>query len=70
MPRMDFSKFNGDDPRSWLRKCRKYFLMSPMNDCERVVLAGMYMEGSAEHWYLDNIEGREVMAGRSLLSCY
>lgn len=60
-PRMDFPKFTHDNPRSWLRKCNKYFMINPMSEVDKVVMVGMYFEGAVENWYLDNVEGRESM---------
>lgn len=59
--RMDFPKFSSKNPAVWLRKCKKYFMMNQFNDWERVVIAGIYMEGSVEHWYIDNVEGIEII---------
>lgn len=47
-PRMDFPQFSHDSPRSWLRKCNKYFMINSMNDVDKVVMAGMYFEGAVE----------------------
>lgn len=58
---MDFPKFFGDNPRVWNRQCRKYFIINQLKDCERMVIVGMHLESSAEHWYLDNVEGKEGM---------
>lgn len=57
--KFEFSKFNGKNPRKWLRKYNKYFLFNPMPDYEKILCAAMHMEDLADSWYLDYIEGRE-----------
>lgn len=44
-----------------MRKCQRYFMLNPMSDIEKILLASMHLEGKAEHYYMDNIEGREFM---------
>ncbi|KAL3624153.1 hypothetical protein CASFOL_032969 [Castilleja foliolosa] len=60
VPRVDFPKFDGGDARSWIRKCQRYFLLNPMVDENKVMLAGMNLEGSAEYWFMDHIEGKDI----------
>ncbi|KAL0434012.1 UNVERIFIED_CONTAM: hypothetical protein Slati_2735500 [Sesamum latifolium] len=55
------SMFSGENPRLWVRKCHKFFLFNPMSDFERILTAAMYMDGLADSWYLDYVEGRENM---------
>lgn len=59
--RVDFPRFNGDDPRGWLRRCQRYFMFNPMTDLEKVMLASMHLDGKAEYWYMDYVEWREFM---------
>lgn len=59
--RLDFPHFNGDNPRNWLRKCHRFFMVNPMAEHEKVILASMHLEGKAEYWYVDYVEGREHM---------
>lgn len=48
LPRVDFPKFDGSNPRSWIIKCNSYFkLMSSIPDSQRVHLASMHFEGKA-----------------------
>lgn len=59
--RVEFPRFNGKFPREWLRRCHMYFLLNPMTKVEKILLTSMHMEGKAEYWYMDNIEGKEYM---------
>ncbi|XP_012842971.1 PREDICTED: uncharacterized protein LOC105963142 [Erythranthe guttata] len=59
VPKLDFPRFNGDNPRGWIRKCQKYFSINRMVDQERIVWASMHMEGKADHWFADYLEGRD-----------
>ncbi|KAK6136938.1 hypothetical protein DH2020_029316 [Rehmannia glutinosa] len=61
IPKFEFTKFNGDNPRLWLRRCNKYFFYNALSDFEKIVVAGMNMEATADHWYLEYVEGRENM---------
>lgn len=39
-PKVDFPKFEGKDPRSWIRKCEKYFHLYPcLDDRAKVICA-------------------------------
>lgn len=59
--RLDFPHFNGDNQRNWLRKCHRFFIVNPMAEHEKVILASMHLEGKTEYWYVDYVEGREHM---------
>lgn len=52
MPKMDFPRFEGRDPRGWLKKCDKFFQLNPMLDSRaKVLYAALYLEGDADVWY-------------------
>lgn len=49
---MDFPKFDGKDPRSWISKCEKYFQLNPSLDARaRVICATLYLEDEADIWF-------------------
>lgn len=51
-PKVDFPKFEGKDPRSWVSKCDKYFQLNPTLDARsKVICASLYLEGEADVWY-------------------
>ncbi|KAK6135833.1 hypothetical protein DH2020_030441 [Rehmannia glutinosa] len=62
IPKFDFLKFSGENPRLWLRKCNKYFIYHALSDFEKIVTAGMNIDGMADHWYLEYIKGKENMS--------
>lgn len=59
--KIDFPRFNGENPRQWLRKCHRYFLLNPMPENEKIVTASMHLDDKAEFWYMDYMEGKELM---------
>lgn len=51
-PKVDFPKFEGHDPRSWVAKCEKYFQLNPTLDARaKVICAALYLEGEADIWF-------------------
>lgn len=61
IPSVNFPKIDDDNLRHWLRKYQKYFSINPTPDYEKIVFASIHMEGLADHWYMNFIEGRENM---------
>lgn len=52
MPKMDFPRFNGSDPRGWFKKCEKFFQLNPLLEPRsKVLYAAMYLDGEADIWY-------------------
>ncbi|XP_012838300.1 PREDICTED: uncharacterized protein LOC105958843 [Erythranthe guttata] len=55
---IEFPRFNGQNPVNWIGKCRRYFSLCRTPENEKVLLASMHMEGKAEFFYLNYVEGR------------
>lgn len=56
MPKLEFPKFDGFNPRVWIKKASKYFELCKIQDDQRVDLASLHMIDKAENWvgsYLD-----------------
>ncbi|KAK6132617.1 hypothetical protein DH2020_033647 [Rehmannia glutinosa] len=52
LPRIDFPRFDGNNPRSWILKCNGYFKLIPnIPDVQKVTLASMHFEGKAASWF-------------------
>ncbi|KAH6797251.1 hypothetical protein C2S52_021805 [Perilla frutescens var. hirtella] len=52
LPKIDFPKFDGPLPRSWIIKCNGYFSMIPnLSDSQKITLATMQFEEKAAQWY-------------------
>nr|CAD1817770.1 unnamed protein product [Ananas comosus var. bracteatus] len=51
IPRLDFPYFNGDNPRSWVRRCEKYFEIYGIKEHQRLELATMHMEPKVDTWF-------------------
>ncbi|KAL0427958.1 UNVERIFIED_CONTAM: hypothetical protein Slati_2970600 [Sesamum latifolium] len=56
--RMDFHVFNGEEARTWIRRCNRYFQMIPIPEEHKVSLASVYMQGRAERWFQGHLEKR------------
>ncbi|XP_026441802.1 uncharacterized protein LOC113340978 [Papaver somniferum] len=50
-PKIDFPRFDGTNPRAWIRKCKKYFFLHQLNDEQKVHIATLYLEGKADVWF-------------------
>ncbi|XP_026378286.1 uncharacterized protein LOC113272700 [Papaver somniferum] len=59
--KVDFPRFDGTKPRSWLRRCTKYIQLHPMDEEQKVHLAAMYLEGKADIWFQDYHIGKEIL---------
>ncbi|KAH6806298.1 hypothetical protein C2S51_031129 [Perilla frutescens var. frutescens] len=52
LPKHEFSKFDGFNPRACMLKCNENFKVMPnITDEQRIVLASMYFEGKTASWY-------------------
>ncbi|XP_042939584.1 uncharacterized protein LOC122274627 [Carya illinoinensis] len=49
--KIDFPKFNGDNPIGWVYKANHYFALYPMPDGQKIWMASLYMEGIALIWF-------------------
>ncbi|KAG8364900.1 hypothetical protein BUALT_Bualt18G0046600 [Buddleja alternifolia] len=59
--RLEFPRFEGVDPRSWLRRCSRYFqLVSTITEDQQVPLASIHLEDKAELWFQSFMEGRDM----------
>ncbi|CAA0833666.1 Unknown protein, partial [Striga hermonthica] len=62
LPKIDFPRFDGSQPRSWILKCNGYFKLIPnVPDQQKVVLAAMHFEGRAAQWYQNFISKQEEL---------
>ncbi|KAL0408450.1 UNVERIFIED_CONTAM: hypothetical protein Sradi_1779400 [Sesamum radiatum] len=61
LARVEFPRFNGDEPRAWVRKCLRYFqIIYTVLEDQKVHLASIHLDGRAELWFQSLIEGKEV----------
>ena len=65
--RLDFPRFKGDDPASWVYKANQYFsfYQTPLN--ERLLMASFHMEGNALVWFQDSDENGVFVAWEGFL---
>ncbi|KAL5794304.1 hypothetical protein ACOSP7_002898 [Xanthoceras sorbifolium] len=50
-PKLSFPKFDGTDPKTWLRKCDRYFLIHPVPPDQKVLITSIHFEKKAEIWF-------------------
>ncbi|KAL7114204.1 hypothetical protein ACP275_04G105800 [Erythranthe tilingii] len=56
--KLEFPKFYSQFPRTWLRRCHKYFATNPMAMCDQVkmLVASMELEGRVDDSYINYIQ--------------
>ncbi|XP_026396141.1 uncharacterized protein LOC113290772 [Papaver somniferum] len=52
-PKIDFPRFDGSNPRDWIRKCERYFYLSSIDNYKRVDIASIHLDDKADMWFLD-----------------
>ena len=50
-PKIEFSKFDGTDPKRWVIKSEQYFEFILVEDSRKMKLAGLHFEGRASIWF-------------------
>lgn len=51
--KLDFSRFDRENPTGWIYKANHYFGLHPMPDGQKILMSSFYMEGSALIWFQD-----------------
>ena len=59
VPKMEFPRFDGSNPRGWVRKANQFFDNHSMEDLEKINFAAYYLEGEAGTWFTDYRVDRE-----------
>ncbi|KAK2985713.1 hypothetical protein RJ640_002944, partial [Escallonia rubra] len=50
-PKLAFPRFDGMNPRGWVRKCEQYFELCPIHEEYKVSYASVHFDAHAECWY-------------------
>lgn len=50
-PRIDLQCFQGEDPRTWIRKCNRFFLINQVNGSLKVGYIELFLEGKTDVWF-------------------
>lgn len=59
VPKLDFPRFDGKDPRGWVNKCEKFFQINPYMDSKtKVIFATLHCEGEADIW-VQTVQGEQ-----------
>ncbi|XP_026396304.1 uncharacterized protein LOC113290936 [Papaver somniferum] len=51
-PKIDFPRFDGSNPRGWLRKCERYFHINSIDPAKQVELASIHLDGKSVSCFL------------------
>ncbi|KAG8386794.1 hypothetical protein BUALT_Bualt03G0185900 [Buddleja alternifolia] len=58
-PKVEFPHYDGDNTRTWIKKCNRYFqIVSTITEDQKVPLASIHLEGKVELWFQSFMEGR------------
>ncbi|KAF9607193.1 hypothetical protein IFM89_033400 [Coptis chinensis] len=49
--RLDFPRFEGEDPESWLFQAEQFFTLNPISKEQKVIMASIHLKGDAIAWY-------------------
>ncbi|XP_056692219.1 uncharacterized protein [Spinacia oleracea] len=60
-PKLSFPKFDGSNPRIWVKKCCKYFDLCKIAEDQRVDLASLNMVEKAGGWVMNYLSVRKHM---------
>ena len=55
--KLDFPRFSGKEPTSWIYKANQYFIYYKISKSEKLMMASFHMEGEALVWFQ---EGKEA----------
>ena len=50
-PKLDFPRFNGDDPTRWIYRAEQYFSLHNTFDFNKIPLASFHLEHEALQWF-------------------
>jgi hypothetical protein len=51
--KMDFPRFEGENPADWLYKAKQYFMIHETHKDEKIPMASFHLEGVALTWFQD-----------------
>ncbi|XP_056695073.1 uncharacterized protein [Spinacia oleracea] len=60
-PKLNFPKFDGTNPRNWVKKCCKYFSLCKIPDEQEVDLASLNVIDKAEGWMMNYLSVMKSM---------
>jgi hypothetical protein len=58
--RLEFPKFNGEDPKKWCSCAARYFDLYGTRDAQRLSISSLHMDGKTDVWF------REVNATHTI----
>ena len=50
-PKIELHMFSGKNPREWIRKFNKYFLLNKVTEEHKLLVVEMFLEGRADNWF-------------------
>lgn len=58
VPKLEFPKFDGTNPKMWMKKCARYFELCKVPADQKVDLASLYMVDKVENWISSYLSGK------------
>ena len=49
-PKLEIPDFEGKNPRSWVRKCEKYFRIFDIQEWQKIEIAALFLHDKADVW--------------------
>ncbi|KAL0315331.1 UNVERIFIED_CONTAM: hypothetical protein Sradi_5411300 [Sesamum radiatum] len=65
--KMEFPYSDGENARSWVRMCARYFRLIPILEDQKIPMASVYMQGRAEVWYQGYTEKKDFQSWEELV---
>lgn len=62
-PKIFFPSFDDSNPRYYVRKCKKFFNIHPMDDKQKLDMVSMHVEGRVDVWLHDYQESHLTTTG-------
>ncbi|KAF8392867.1 hypothetical protein HHK36_021106 [Tetracentron sinense] len=63
--RVDFPRFNGDNPRGWVYRCDRFFSYNNVAEADKVYVASLHLEGKVLDWFEGYETAKEVITWQS-----
>ncbi|XP_026459249.1 uncharacterized protein LOC113359896 [Papaver somniferum] len=61
-PKIDFPKFDGENPRSWVRRWERFFQLKSVPSLQKTQFASIHLIGKAESWFHDYQTGKTFIS--------
>ncbi|XP_020097231.1 uncharacterized protein LOC109716293 [Ananas comosus] len=66
LPKLEFPTFVGENPRSWVRRCERYFDIYGIKENQKIELVALHLEAKADTWFQGYLAEKEVISWAEL----